>query len=194
MSKKNYVGQYLINTVGQVGWCRQDVGECIWQDTKNLLCAHYEDDSSGRLFHSILLIPVRLAKKINWYAAFDEFYETIAGHSNRQLEINMTEKERDGIHAIEVLPTRDSKISWSSEFSYAGNCVAKLTRCLKERPDAGTYLVDYITAEAAKHKARMVTIQAIAKMISDAELSADEMRDLTLVAQTRNEFDDDIPF
>ena len=106
----------------------------------------------------------------------------------------MTSKERDGVQSIKVLPARNSNIPWSSDFAYAGNCVARLARCLKERPDAGTFLAEYIAAEAAKHKARKATIEVIAKMIADARLSADEMAGLGRVTQVHDEWDSEVPF
>lgn len=194
MSREYYVGQYLINNVDQGGYCEQDVGECVWQDSKSLLCVHYESCTSGKMFHSILLVPVRLAKKIKWYATFDEFYEAISVHSNCRLEMTMTSKERKRVQSIKKLPAQNSNNPWSSDFHQAGNCVARLARCLSERPAAGKFLADflaeYIAAETAKHEARKATIEAIAKMIADARLSHDDRLRLGLATQ----IDDDIPF
>ncbi len=179
MSKQNYVGQYLINTVRQTDWCRQEVGECLWQDSKNLLCAHYANQTMGTQFHSILLVPVRLAKKIKWYASFDEFYGEISSDSNGSVDITMTLKERDGFQSIRALPQDYSDDMGCGYFYPERNCVAQLARCIKERPVAGKFLAKYIAAEAVKHKARKATIETIAKMIADAGLSADEVKTMS---------------
>jgi hypothetical protein len=189
MSKQNYVGQYFINNVDQAGFCVPDFGQCIWQDSKNLLCARHEKGSCGQAWDSILLMPARLAKKIKWYAVFDEFDNALAGDPNGPLEITMTSKERDGVPSIRVpeyyMDILD--ILWGGRYDLAGNCVATLAWWLRERPDVGMWLADYLAAEAAKHKARKATIEAIAKMIADAGLSADEVVRLALGIHLNNE-------
>lgn len=188
MGNQDYVGQYFINDIEHGGWCKRDTGECVWQDSQNLLCAHYESGTSGKKFHSILLIPVCLARKIKWYMTFDEFYEAIFGHSNCRPEITMTSEDRDAVQSMKVLPDYNSNIPWSSDFKHAGTCVARLARLLKERPPAGKILAEYISAEAAKCKAREAIIESIAKMIAGAGLSWDERHQLGLA-----QMDDDWP-
>jgi len=193
MGKQNYVGQYLINTVRHGDWCKQDVGECIWQDSKNLLCAHYANHSMGNQFYSILRIPTRLTKKIKWYATFDEFYGAISSDSNGRVA-TMTEKERDGFESIKGLPQLYED-DMGREYLYPDrNCVAQLARCIKERPVAGKFLEKYIVAETVKHKARRETREAIAKMIADAKLSADEAGQLGIITHTFDAWGDPVPF
>jgi hypothetical protein len=175
MSKQNYVGQYLINTVRQGDWCTQDVGECIWQDSKNLLCVHYSSCTAGREFHSIHLIPVRLAKKTKWYATFDEFYEDISAYPKEPLENTMAWKRRGELLSITMLQELLLDYPWGEHFSFAGNCVARMTRFFKEYPAAGTLVVEHIATKATRHDAREAVIEAIERMITDAGLSADEM-------------------
>ena len=192
MGKQDYVGQYFINNVDQSGSSMQDVGECIWQDSENLLCALHAEDSCSQAFCGFLLIPVRLAKKIKWYAVFDDFENAISDDSNSQLEISMNSEERDALRSIRVpgYYMEISEILWGGEYNHAGLCVATLVWSLKERPDAGEFLAMYIADRAPTHKDRKATIEVIAKVIADAGLSTDEIARLGRVHQEY----DQIPF
>jgi hypothetical protein len=189
MGKQNYVGKYFINNVGQADGYRQDAGECVWQDNKNLLCALHADGSWGMAFNSILLIPVHLAKKFKWYVEFDDFDAAICNSSNSPLEMTMTSKERDEVPSIRVpeyyMDILD--ILWDRVYEDAGLCVTRLRWSLNERPAAGEALAAYLASEAEEHKARKATIEAIAKMIVDAGLSADEVVRLALGIHLNNE-------
>jgi hypothetical protein len=189
MGEQNYVGKYFINNVGQADGYRQDAGDCVWQDSKNLLCALHAYGSWGMAFNSILLIPVHLAKKFKWYVEFDDFDAAIFNSSNSPLEVTMTLKERNEVPSISV-PEQHMEvldILWDRVYEDAGLCVGKLALGLSERPAAGEALAAYLASDAEKHKARKVTIDAIEKMIADAGLSADEVARLALGIHLNNE-------
>ena len=183
MSKQNHVGQYFINKLDQGGLRVPDVGECIWQDNKNLLCGRYESRTCGREFHSILLIPLRVAKKTKWYATFDKFYEDISAYSNDPVEMTMASMTHGDCVSITMLHELLLDCPWSGQFSFTGNCIAKLTRFFKEHPAAGTLVVEHIATKATRLDAREVVIEAIERMITDACLRADERARLDRLIQ-----------
>lgn len=192
MSRQNYVGRHFINNVDAGNVCEQETGECIWQDSKSLLCEPHANGTAVTMCdHSILLIPVRLAKKMHWYATFDEVHAEISSDSNGLQKATMTWKEREEFQSIRGMPDHyedDSGVWWGWRYDPDPLWVDSFARSFKDRPAAGKFFAQYIAAEAANHKAREETIKAIAIMIADARLSLEEREQLDLATQIYDEW------